>query len=542
MSTKAEKNAWIVNGRRKIKKYPVEVEAAWFVLRPFIEVFDCNVKGPNGTYPMNKSEKLLDFFNKKILENKLSYFSKSKLMQHLQDPKKVYYHRSRIGSPYSTGWGVSDQKARELPFSADLGITTRLHKSETEFVLLLGIDIDAHEGQTDCLAVKDWVLTIFPGCYWEPSTNGRGIHIYLKVKYSCIDGISVYKTVSYIKHLCKQISDDLEVFRKSLGYQSNIDKIRSFPTEFIYDSNGQLERLSRSPVIKLPRFNQTQNVCNLNDIKSFYYSRYYGIQDLETVNEYIDSNICHLVNTEADKTIAQESAISEQKFQESPNNLYKSRQEADSSVYTHRIGGRLEEVVEELRNDGDAWNRSRVFYSEYARALNYVPDADQAIDEYERLGLSTGDRTAERIKRFQRIHDFIVVAFKPLLKKPFDFSGFEQQQTVICKFLESRLQPEDLIYHDGKRRYLKIARLALALFAMMKSQSADGTDRTEFGRNSLEKAFRHYKLKIHPNEAAEIFKLFERLGLIQLFSNYCPKKKFRTYRVIPISFLPDKAA
>jgi len=315
------------------KEYPKEIEAAWFVLKEVIDPLACSESYNGIPLPMNKKLVLEHHFSgTKFYENisaseqvqhtlKMFYFSKSRLLQHL-NRSTTYYYRCKRCSPHFTGYGSSDKQALELPFSKELGISTKKTVYNDYYVIFPGIDVDAHNNETDAEEVKNWLhRDYFQQAYWEPSTHYKGRHGYFKLAYPrCM-------SLTHIREVLAEVYALLDQKRIQLGYDSKIDVPCGLPVNFSYDSSitvpnvdinvlypnyapssnsdiisdsnsdsyetyieiynkdsheyKQLQNIKRpvsllsSQCFKFPRFNATSLKCNMADIISFYHLRYY---------------------------------------------------------------------------------------------------------------------------------------------------------------------------------------------------------------------------------------------------------------------------
>jgi len=81
-------------------------------------------------------------------------------------------------------------------------------------VALLCIDIDAHEGQQNAWHVAVWIVeNYFPNAYWEPSSGGLGVHLYILVavqrsNYPMKRKLFNLHIIDFAKHLKELIADE----------------------------------------------------------------------------------------------------------------------------------------------------------------------------------------------------------------------------------------------------------------------------------------------------------------------------------------------
>lgn len=269
------------------KKNPIhfskETEAAWYVLKPFVDCFNFGKKvfidGKWTPISCNKSELLEHLFNEKKLSidteygpRRVSFFSKKNLDSHLNG-FDTYYYRSSSNTIRYTGYGVSDKTACKLPFSAELGITTKKVSIQNEKVMLIGIDIDCHNGEKDSSKWLPILSSLFGDFYYEPSTSGSGLHGY--VKLSC----PIRYSTSYIIDILCTINNRLKDSGVALGIKSSLDSFKGTPSRTVKNESGKIVYSNRGNLLKIPR------LTTMDKIKSFYSKPYVLFTNLEHMIE-----------------------------------------------------------------------------------------------------------------------------------------------------------------------------------------------------------------------------------------------------------------
>ena len=139
--------------KRRRRVYPMETEAAWYVLKEFVDPLECLDKRLGTISPLNTNEVLCHVYSRTKLYTPY-HFSKKRLHDHLEQTD-TYYYRSKRNSRHKIGYGRSARQALALPFSNYLGITERVRTYGRYYVLLVGLDVDGHNGERDILAVQD---------------------------------------------------------------------------------------------------------------------------------------------------------------------------------------------------------------------------------------------------------------------------------------------------------------------------------------------------------------------------------------------------
>ena len=161
------------NSLSRNEKFSKEIEAAWYVLKEFINPLDCSEKFINRVIPLNYNLILASILSGNSTF-KACYFSKIKLKAHMIR-SMTYYYRSSYKAVHTEGYGAHDIQAQRLSFAEELNITHKVKKYEGAHVILVGIDIDAHNNEQDVMKVENWLKTdIFKESYWEPSSNLKG--------------------------------------------------------------------------------------------------------------------------------------------------------------------------------------------------------------------------------------------------------------------------------------------------------------------------------------------------------------------------------
>ena len=289
--------------RKKSKKgttprmiYSKEVEAAWYVLKNFINPLDCAEKVETSVYPMNINAKLACIYSGYKWDStstekdpyRPSYFSKSRLNGHLKK-RKTYYYRSQHNAIYTEGYGSSDEQAQNLIFAKEFNITHKVQKHDHIMIMLLGIDIDAHNGEKDVSKVENWLRNdYFNNSYWEPSTGGRGSHGYVKIAYrsDC--------SRSYILSCITELFKLFDMKRELLGFEASVDKPcglfstislsnkNPYPEHPVQPYGDKFLEYHRSQCLKIPRFNHSNIFsCSMEDIIYFHNLPYYSFNQIE---------------------------------------------------------------------------------------------------------------------------------------------------------------------------------------------------------------------------------------------------------------------
>ena len=213
--------------RKKKEEYPLEIEAAWYVLFQFISTFDYVIRytdkdGKKQTKTANPNCVIAANMSKTNLL-KPSPICKSDLKYHFNRDTIIFY-KCDPNKKLSTGFGKFDKEALALSYSTYLNITTKRMNDKIYYVLLVGIDIDCHNGEKHVREVETLIKKYFPETYWEDSTNGKGRHGYLKIKFR-----NSYGVIKYITECLENIFSKLNELKNLYGYEADIDDPAGLP-------------------------------------------------------------------------------------------------------------------------------------------------------------------------------------------------------------------------------------------------------------------------------------------------------------------------
>jgi hypothetical protein len=97
---------------------------------------------------------------------------------------------------------------------------TSLPKSPTH---LLCVDIDAHNGERDAQDLSRWIVAQwFPGAYWEPSTNGLGVHLYLAIDVGYLPRLQFRSLISEASNSFVRC---LAAVSRNEGFEATVDTV-----------------------------------------------------------------------------------------------------------------------------------------------------------------------------------------------------------------------------------------------------------------------------------------------------------------------------
>jgi len=530
-----------MNDKNDLEPDPLR-EAAWYALIPYINPIDCSKKmvltTRSGTryacpIPLNTNAQLESFYMGKQTNGKSVkpfWFSKKLLAAHLQGIQTFYY-RSRPNGVARTGYGSSDDAWKRLGAAADvLGIRGRCRKSRAVGVMLVCADIDAHCGEKDVAAVRDWLLRqYFPNAYWEPSTNGRGVHLYLKISYFPYALKDQDRTLRHVVGVVNQLACLLDEERRKLGFDAPVDKLRGLPTLFAWTESGL--SIQRGGCIKVPRF-----ASGLSDVVRFHESPSFEFSELKQLFLQSQSNDVGLP-TDREKT-----GLNEINPEEEQKQGFAYRWDIDdrslpkppicaAGLLLNSAYPSYELEMSRLKNQAAAFTRTHSFALTFSRRLGRIPSVNEALAEDEKHELHTGDdRNGERAARIEYVLTHVAKTFNAQA----GLAGFEQHRKTLTAEITGLLGDRPLpTYRKTKGRPAASAtvdEIAMVLFAMRRSQGRDVS--TEYGYAKVQDALKRIRgKKCSRDRASCILKSLTLLGLIQKVAGGIPGKRGAIYRV-----------
>jgi len=213
--------------KRNKKTYSKEIEATWYALSRFISTFDYVIRYTNKDGNLQISTPnpncVLASHNSKYGLLRPQAITKSMFIEHFNRDVIIFY-KSDTNAKLTTGYGRYDKDALTLSFSAELKITTKKTTDPQYYVLLIGIDIDCHNGELHVHEVEELMKKYLPNTYWEDSTNGSGRHGYFKIKF--LNSFGVLKEIS---NSIKKLFSQLKKLKNLYEYEAQIDDPAGLP-------------------------------------------------------------------------------------------------------------------------------------------------------------------------------------------------------------------------------------------------------------------------------------------------------------------------
>ena len=279
---------------------------------------------------------------------------------------------------------------------------------------LLMIDIDAHEGQTNAIQVAEWVKdNYFPEAYYEPSTHGLGVHMYILVSL-------VFNNKPFIR---AEFNDRIRAF--AIALKSLVAD--EFPSDSaIVDSvRGTISWKTRDKKINFGGLGKIPRPRTIEEAKRLVSMPIYTMLDIQKVVQDWNERFTEQHKV---KTVDWGEIVSPQP----------TKQRTRTEIMKTNLS-----LYEKLYRDNP---NTRVFNAtcELYRKLKRMPTVDEVHAFYCEVGLNTGDDT--KGKRLKRISQAIVKCgkrFNPNIKEnSYDISRYQPGEYI--EILKSRLSEQDL--------------------------------------------------------------------------------------------------
>jgi hypothetical protein len=488
---------------------------------------------------MNLNETLNQLLNGFAVH--VTYLTKRRFLEHCRGQSKLYY-RSRWNGFASSGYGCSVNAWKSLRCDARLyGLNGRKFQSDKIAVLLLGFDVDSHHGEQDVQKTTDLILSYFPNAYAEPSTNGQGKHIYLKLYYPIRYCSTHHATLTYIHELCGWIAKALDEQRRSAKYDAPLDRIRGLPTIVRFDrtSDGKVRMRShqlkdgtivekpmvkvavRTMVIKIPFYGD----CSAVKVKQFAASPFYSLGHLIGIQDTLHHKGYGWITYDYDDSFEQDlDAVYATSVD--PEKLSKTY---EPITYTTSVspGETYARLSSNLATIQDSHERRVEFAMLLARQLRRVPMAAELEREYRDAGLHRAESKSDADPlRFQQIVGWLSKAFC-VEKLGFSPEAYQAEKQLVEDKLTKRVCGLKLEWSKWSRmkcRPISIEKLSALWWLLMRSQGEQPKTRFSYAQAQQGLLKTLNIQKTHRGEIAAMFSTLEQAGLIERSGGYCPDK------------------
>lgn len=423
-----------------------------------IHRYDYGYKRPGEGFIRIPKQKLLAARNAKS-NRKLSRITEKHLRQHLQNETTYYYTGQR----------------------------------KTHF-LLLCVDIDAHEGQEDAWDVANYLkFWWFKDCYMEASTNGAGVHLYIRLDLTDFPYISSRE----LHRLFFELGANIRQQVINEGYEADVCGIYGLPSDWVNESQAQ--------IIKLPR---PETVEQLNELLSLKTTSLEALRLLVVENErelaalhpmasasasdgsHLCLSLCTMIATPPAKIDPQTAILTQ------VNHLDLDNIRARNPLY------RASWTVKTMAN-----------------ILNRTPTVDEALRFYHELQLGTGTETPQRVRRFTQAVEYNRERFDPNKRQSFA-RMLPALKIIMEKAIQSHPQVSLHYRSDRKAAVITLENLCVGYyFALYQlGRDPDGTLPKD-GITSLNRRLLEAKAVTGPisnQKASAIRRILVALGILDL--------------------------
>lgn len=391
-------------------KYPRQVEqfAKW--LFPMINLYDWGFYHTERKHPMpNLIRSHLLFLHSNNYKYASGYrYTRTRLAKHMAR-EVTHYYRSKFNATH----------------------------------FLLNLDIDAKSGEAkdieEAKNIAHYIATcIHRGAYYEPSTNGKGQHVYLKVargNLSCRDWKNLIR--KYIRSLRKALEQK--------GFQGTVDRVCGQCTLYTRKQSGSSYAWS----IEEGDFGILSKIPTLPEGDTSFIK-------LSHAPTFTHKSFQLVINRQTARTL---------KEKEEQTKKNKRELALDTLQYTllTRPQNGLSENIEETRKETNAISRMHKACGLYFRINRKLPTDKELQHFYELHNLHTGMDVEDREKRFKRAG--VVIRYQKLHQ-----TNHSEVETVFVKshYMAMVAQNVNHSHFDGVKcdRSITTEDLAIALYVM----------------------------------------------------------------------------
>jgi hypothetical protein len=374
----------------KKKEFTVSRYCKW--IYQFADRYIHAIKNNDKFYQLNTTESLNNAHDNKFLFRKIKKLTRKYIVNHLSKETTHYYTCNRKSG-----------------------------------VILLGLDIDAHEGQLDAAQAAGWLQEVLSlSCYIESSTNGLGIHLYFLLE------VERYQKSEAINSSIKVIADSIRELVSSEGFESNVDGIKG--TLNIRDKAGLIQK--HGQLIKLPRPLTQQQYDSLISIQPY------------TLAE---------ITSKINQAKEEQGLLS--KTETAPNQ--KAEKNTLSKTVIHGFTNVFRAPEGVTATDTDANKRKIYAISQFHLNAKRHPTIEEALDYYEAHCLTTGPRDAKRISNMSDALNYYAKNNNPNVKPNNELLDISPNVELVSSI---GIPAEDMKYNITKTKQLNISVQDVAAF------------------------------------------------------------------------------
>jgi hypothetical protein len=430
-------------------------------------------------------------------------------------------------------------------------IEPHLEGSETYFytcnpysyIAMFTIDLDAPKDKPskpeDMEKAAQYITDNFhPGAYYETSTLGKGIHIYIFVDVSDYGKVLTtdYPLTRFNMHLVNHFINNLEhpdrkgwPYHKLLdrliglkGWSCKVDRIKgtySSHQGHMDHRNYRFEEGCRGTLCKLPR-PQTRD-----DFMKLVHT---PIQSL--------TGFCNNSKT-IEKLLVDDYGVelyADTKVKE-PFKKTSSPPPSTSSKSTSAPPVSLEPTEAERFHDNDARVRTVATIQHLARKQGYIPDYDEWHKFYVGYKCNGGPENPKRRKRFKDCAEYVRQTFNPMTGGSLCYQVGEFIEDIKQRITVEQLQ----VIRNGDKEKISHAHMDVGMGYIWKCLRNEWDEGLEFTIPTKGMPGWFQKLKeqtgfgCNCNQQRQVFDALEKIGYIRCFDPYSRKGKSCRWEIYP---------
>jgi hypothetical protein len=270
--------------------------------------------------------------------------------------------------------------------------------------VLIGLDIDAHDGEADAEAVATWAIgEWFPGAYSEGSC--RGVHVYLRID---MEG----HTAADLRDNTRELNHLFDKARVRHGFNANVDGLKGCPaTPVMVRGRWTFPPRTRGTLIKFPMF-----PCGMADLSRLSESPTFTVDHLRTLRAKLEAEYGQvdrrqpqavsqfLLKREVTGNSDNRGSGYDCSINLRPHPSYLRSPEETSAQWLARLPPEWLEEFDSKWNSPLPNTRMNVAWT-LARGGNpaALHDPFKLVEWYEWLGLATGAHTPARLDRAEKV-------------------------------------------------------------------------------------------------------------------------------------------
>jgi len=348
--------------------------------------------------------------------------------------------KERLNAPRVSGWNrlqrLTMTQIEPHLFSEDVRDTVYYTTSRKSAACLLKVDIDAKNGERDAPDAANWICSNwFEGAYWERSTGGAGVHLYLLVDFN------PFLPRNGVNSLLEEFGQCLRLVVADEGFEAQLDKVCGYFSE---KKNGLYTKMAR--LAKIPKVKNDGDLDRLLNAPRF---QLYSLK--QVVDEW-----AHRCGEETGRYISNTLGTHPTGRSVEGAGTAAERESISNTLGTH------------LGPDApDGYYRKLWAVTSYRRIHQQIPTPDQALEYYESNCTTTGPRDAKRIRDItnairQHVKTYDSDKIANYMTEFVSLYPFQYDEYLTLA--KQYIQPDELEYSPRKGRRCQLTYADVAAF------------------------------------------------------------------------------